>query len=150
MTAMGCLRFLKCGKILIYGDLNTFQTSAVDTKWQKHHSQRKLQPAVVTEVLKLYVKRRDIYKRKMLIAVLPSLTALKNNVKYHILRGNEKKIFVIHKTHGISSLQFRRKIRKARVLKLTVEAKPIHKEEKVAGSKVILRRTLLHVEVHVL
>lgn len=86
----------------------------------------------------------------MLIAVLPSLTALKNNVKYHILRGNEKKIFVIHKTHGISSLQFRRKIRKARVLKLTVEAKPIHKEEKVAGSKVILRRTLLHVEVHVL
>ena len=125
-------------------------TSAVGGISHRHHLSRKLQPEVVSEVLKVYIKRKDIYRKKRLITVLPSLIALKNNVKYHILHGNEKKIFVVHKKHGISSLQFRRKVRKSRVFKLTVEAKPIHKEEKVAGSKVILRRTLLHVEVHVL
>jgi hypothetical protein len=104
----------------------------------------------VTEVLKLSIKRKDVHRKKKLIAVLPSLIALKDNVKYHIRLGNEKKIFVIHKKHGVSSLQFRRKIRKPKVFQLIIEAKPIHKDENVAGSKVILRRTLLHVEVKVL
>ncbi|XP_078313226.1 fibrillin-1-like [Crassostrea virginica] len=130
--------------------VHNLTTSAVGGISHRHHLSRKLQPEVVSEVLKFYIKRKDVYRKKRLITVLPSLIALKNNVKYHILHGNEKKIFVVHKKHGISSLQFRRKVRKSRVFKLTVEAKPIHKEEKVAGSKVILRRTLLHVEVHVL
>ncbi|KAJ8304376.1 hypothetical protein KUTeg_017959 [Tegillarca granosa] len=85
-----------------------------------------------------------------LFKILPSLAALKDNVRYKIRRGNEKKLFSLHQKHGISSLHLRRKIRKNGVHNIRIDGIPIRKKEVVAGNLVKLDKLKIWLEVDVL
>ena len=88
-------------------------------------------------------------KKTKLLKVLPSLAALKNNVRYKVKQGNEKRAFIMRKRHGISTLLFRRKIRKSKVFNVTIEGKPLHKKDKVTGQTVNLNKIYIKLKVHV-
>lgn len=60
-----------------------------------------------------------------IIKVLPALAALKHNVRYTIVRGNEEGVFSMHERHGISSLHFTHKLTGPAEFHLEVECQPI-------------------------
>lgn len=82
--------------------------------------------------------------------ILPALTALKNNIKYRIYRGNNNRLFSMHTRKGVSSLQFRRKVRKPRTFNLDIVGRPLQKKEEVGGKIVNLEKLDIHLKVKVL
>ena len=52
--------------------------------------------------------------------MIPALSALRHNVRYKIISGNEDDVFSMHKKKGVSSLHFTRHIEEEKVFRLEV------------------------------
>lgn len=58
----------------------------------------------------LYVNHKLTRPKTRIIKVIPSLAALKHNVHYSIVKGNDDGVFALHDHHGINSLHFTHKL----------------------------------------
>ena len=98
--------------------------------------------------IQIYVDHKNTRRKMKIIKLMPSLSALKNNVRYQISGGNDKRVFSMHKWKGISSLKLRRTIHKPRIFHLKLDATPLKRMTNIAG--IALEKMTVHVDVHIL
>lgn len=81
--------------------------------------------------------------------MLPSLSALRHNVEYVIVSGNEEGMFDMHRKKGVSSLHFTQHISQERVFCLVIDCHPKVADEQIGDEVVHLESYKLHLEIHV-
>ncbi|GFO21380.1 fibrillin-1 [Plakobranchus ocellatus] len=107
-----------------------------------HHN--KVKDAVVIHML-----TNQTAPRTKLVKVIPALAALRHNVRYKIISGNEDGFFAMHKKKGVSSLHFTKYVEHARTFGLDVLCRPVESDERIGDSVVHLEPYVLHLEIHV-
>ncbi|CAC5378602.1 FBN2_3 [Mytilus coruscus] len=98
------------------------------------------EPLDPSKPLVITLPRTQIKPKMTILKVLPALVALKDNVRYKLAKGSGNRVFLMHTRKGVSSLQFRRKVRKPRTFNLDIVGRPRIKREKIGGKLVHLKK----------
>ncbi|ESO94529.1 hypothetical protein LOTGIDRAFT_232356 [Lottia gigantea] len=99
--------------------------------------------------LELIIDRKQTRPKARVLKVLPSLTALNNNVRYKIIKGNVDGLFSMHKKKGISSLHFTRRLHKSTVFNLDILCSPIISDLDIDETFVHLQSFVIHLKIRV-
>ena len=103
----------------------------------------------VKDAVVIHMLANQTAPRTKLVKVVPALSALRHNVRYKIVSGNEDGFFAMHKKKGVSSLHFTRRVEHARTFALEVLCRPVERDERIGDKVVHLEAYHLHLEIHV-
>ncbi|PVD20223.1 hypothetical protein C0Q70_20719 [Pomacea canaliculata] len=103
------------------GEIVRTRRSADPTQLQRRHYKQHANSTMAREMGRLYnpsnngtfilyVNHKLTRPKTRIIKVIPSLAALKHNVHYSIVKGNDDGVFALHDHHGINSLHFTHKL----------------------------------------
>ncbi|RUS90503.1 hypothetical protein EGW08_001771 [Elysia chlorotica] len=101
------------------------------------------------EVVVIHMLANQTAPRTKLVKVLPALSALRHNVRYKIISGNDEGFFAMHKKKGVSSLHFTRRVEQARSFALDVLCRPVESDERIGDTLLHLDTYTLHLKIYV-